>query len=309
MKSGIEDFFKLKMSACPACGSKKISPWLVKSKEGIHFSLWRCNFCQTGFMNPQPTKEYLDLIYNKSGHGLTGPISFEEVIKGETEYPNATVDAKRLVERAKIIMAGKEGLKALDIGSGYGFFTNAALKAGFRVLAVNPGKWENEIFEKLNGFSPVPQFFEEVDFGPEKFDLVILSQVLEHVGEPLGFLVKILSILNKAGIIAVAVPNVDSILVKLMKSKDNGCLWVPEHLTYFSKKGLISILDRAGFAIKAHMYISRIPYNSLSKRFNLKNIPRWLVNTMVRSLQKPPLKIINKLGFGFIHNIWAQVSQ
>lgn len=308
MKSGTEDFFKLKMSACPACGSEDIFPWLTKSKEGTQFSLWRCSSCQTGFMNPQPTKEYLNSIYHKSGHGLTTPISFEEVIKGETEYPNATVDAKRLVERAKIFMAGKEGLKALDIGSGYGFFTNAALKAGFRVSAVNPGKWENEIFEKLNGFSPVPQFFEEVDFASEKFHLVILSQVLEHVDDPFRFLMKIRSILNKNGIIAVAVPNIDSILVKLMKYKDNGCLWVPEHLSYYSKKGLISILDRAGFAIKSHMYISRIPYNSLSKRFGLKNNSRWLVNSIVKKLQKPPLKIINGLGFGFIHNIWAQTT-
>jgi SAM-dependent methyltransferase len=207
MKSGTENFFKMKMSGCPACSSKKINPWLIKSKEQIQFSLWHCSSCHTGFMNPQPTKEYLDSIYYKSGHGLTEPISFEEVIKAETEYPNATVDAKRLVGQAKIFMAAMDGLKALDIGSGYGFFTNAALRAGFKVSAVNPGKWENEIFEKLNGFSPAPQFFEEVDFGPEKFDLVILSQVLEHVEVPVSFLVKIRSILKKNGIIAVAVPN------------------------------------------------------------------------------------------------------
>ena len=299
----------MKMSVCPACSSKKINPWLIKPKEEIKFSLWRCSSCNTGFMNPQPTKEYLDSIYYKSGHGLTEPIPFEEVIKGETEYPNATVDAKRLVERAKIFMVSMDGLKALDIGSGYGFFTNAAIKAGFEVSAVNPGKWENEIFEKLNGFSPATHFFEEVDFGPEKFDLVILSQVLEHVEDPMSFLVKIKIQFKENGIIAVAVPNVDSILVKLLKSKDNSCLWVPEHLTYFSKRGLIAILNRAGFIIKDHMYISRIPYNVLSKRMTLTNIPRRIVNAMVKNLQKLPLGIINGLGFGFIHNIWAQVAE
>ena len=128
------------------------------------------------------------------------------------------------------------------------------------------------------------------------------------MAEPLGFLKKIHSLLNKDGIITIAVPNIDSILVKILKSRDNGCLWVPEHLTYFSKKGLFSILGSAGFAIKSHIYVSRIPYNFLSRRLSLKNFPRRLVNAIVKNIQKPPLKIVNWLGFGFAHNIWAQVT-
>jgi 2-polyprenyl-3-methyl-5-hydroxy-6-metoxy-1,4-benzoquinol methylase len=259
-------------------------------------------------MNPQPKREYLDAIYHKSGHGLIEPISSEEVIRLETEYPNATVDGERLVGKAKSFLAGKNDLKALDIGSGFGFFSKAAALAGFEVMAVNPGKWENEVFEKINGFSPLPYFFDEVDFKKEKFDLIILSQVLEHIEEPLAFLQKIKSLLSPSGIIAIAVPNVDSILVKLLKAKDNGCLWVPEHLTYFSAKGLATLLSRAGFAVKSHMYISRIPYNALSRRLNLAGAPRRIMNGLVKNLQKPPLQLMNWLGLGLTHNIWGQVA-
>ncbi len=197
-------------------------------------------------------------------------------------------------------------MQALDIGSGYGFFTQAALKAGFQVKAINPGTWENAVFEKINGFSPIPHFFEEIEFGDEKFDLVILSQVLEHIDNPASFLYKIRLLLNVNGIVAIAVPNVDSIFVKLLRARENGCLWVPEHLSYFSKKGLATLLNKAGFVTKDHMYITRIPYSTLSKRFNLKGLPRKLMNISVKYIQKLPLKAIDFLGLGLNHNIWAQ---
>jgi 2-polyprenyl-3-methyl-5-hydroxy-6-metoxy-1,4-benzoquinol methylase len=308
MKTDIHDYFKPVISHCFACGSEAIRPWLVKSKGPIQFNLWRCNICQTGFMNPQPKREHLEDIYHKTGYGLLAPISFDEVVKLETEYPNATVDSARLVGRAKSLLPVKDDLTALDIGSGFGFFSRAAVLAGFSVTAINPGAWENEIFEKVNGFPPLPHFFEEVDLDGKKFDLVILSQVLEHLEEPLIFLQKIASLLSPGGIIAIAVPNVDSILVKILKTRDNGCLWVPEHLTYFSGKGLATLLSRAGFVVKSHIYVSRIPYNSLSRKMNLAGAPRLIMNGLAKNLQEPPLKLINWLGLGFTHNIWGQAT-
>ena len=71
----------------------------------------------------------------------------------EVEFPNSTVDARRLVSYAKELLGPcQEGkAKALDIGSGYGFFSRAALEQGFQVMAVNPARAENRIFQQLNG--------------------------------------------------------------------------------------------------------------------------------------------------------------
>ena len=154
-------------------------------------------------------------------------------------------------------------LRALDIGSGFGFFSQAALQEGFEVKAVNPGMWENNIFKELNKFSPIQTFFENVDFKEESFDLVILSQVLEHVERPFEFLVKIKKVLKQSGVLTIAVPNVYSFLVKILKDKENGCFWVPEHLTYFSEKGLKKILLRAGFIIVRNIFVSQYPNTNL----------------------------------------------
>src|SRR5271157_2179182 len=115
MKSDTADYFKPEISHCLACGSEETGPWLVKSKGPIQFNLWKCNICHTGFMNPQPKREHLEDIYHKTGYGLLEPISVDEVLKLETEYPNATVDGERLVGQAKSLLAVKNDLSALDI--------------------------------------------------------------------------------------------------------------------------------------------------------------------------------------------------
>ena len=52
-------------------------------------------------MNPQPKTEYLTSIYVHSGKGLQEAVPFTKVIQDEIEYPNATVDAKRMVGQGK----------------------------------------------------------------------------------------------------------------------------------------------------------------------------------------------------------------
>ena len=294
------------LASCPACGSSVKKPWLSKEIAGLKINLDKCCTCGTAYVNPQPSAESLKSIYSCIGHGSKSLTSFDKVIASEVEFPNSTVDAKRMVNYAKKLMepvkAGKA--KALDIGSGYGFFSKAALEQGFQVIAVNPARAENRIFKQLNGFEPIPLFFEEVDFGTEKFDLVILSQVLEHLLDPLKVLVKVRKLIKPEGVIAIAVPNVDAILIKFIKSKSS-FLGLPEHIIHFSRKGLSAILQRAGFDVNLHLYISRIPYYSISNRLNIHGRSRKLVNNFVRYFQWAPLLISNWLGLGLFQNVWA----
>ncbi|MGA9755093.1 MAG: methyltransferase domain-containing protein [Desulfobaccales bacterium] len=291
---------------CPACGSAIIKPWISKEIAGVIFHLDKCCACGTGYVNPPPSMAYIKSIYSVTGHGSKSLTSFDEVMASESEFPNSTVDAKRMVTYAvQLLGPQREGQgKALDIGSGYGFFSQAALDQGFNVVAVNPAISENQIFKQLNGFEPIPQFFEEIDFGPEKFDLVILSQILEHLLNPLQVLVKIRSLLNRDGILFVAVPNVNALLIKLLKSKSS-FLGLPEHIIHFSQKGLEAILEKAGFELKLHRYVSRIPYYAVSNRLNLHGLARKCLNYGVRIGQWAPLWLANQFGLGLYQDLWA----
>jgi 2-polyprenyl-3-methyl-5-hydroxy-6-metoxy-1,4-benzoquinol methylase len=292
--------------SCPACGSSVKQPWLSKEVAGVRFNLDKCGACGTGYVNPQPSADFLKSSYACTGHGSKSLTSLDKVMAAEVEFPNSTVDAQRMVNYAKKLLGPiQEGqAKALDIGAGYGFFSRAALARGFQVTAVNPASAENRIFKELNGFEPIPLFFEEVDFGQEKFDLVILSQVLEHLLDPFQVLVKVRNLIKPEGVIAIAVPNVDAVLIKILKSRSS-FLGLPGHIIHFSQQGLSAILQRAGFSVSHHKYISRIPYYSISNRLNLHGRSRKLMNYCVKIFQWAPLLISNQLGLGLFQNIWA----
>ena len=294
------------LSSCPACGSSVKRPWLRKEIAGIKFNLDKCCACGTGYVNPQPSAESLKSLYARCGHGSKSLTSFDQVMASEAEFPNSTVDARRLVTYAKELLGPfKAGeAKALDIGSGYGFFSKAAMEQGFQVTAVNPASAENRIFQQLNGVEPIPLFFEEIDFGTEKFDLVILSQVLEHLLDPFQVLVKARGLIKPEGVLAIAVPNVDALLIKILKSRSS-FLGLPGHIIHFSRQGLGAMVRRAGFEVNLHRYVSRIPYYSLSNRLNIQGRSRRLVNYLVRVCQRPPLAIANRLGLGLFQNVWA----
>jgi SAM-dependent methyltransferase len=292
--------------SCPACGSSAKQSWLSKGAAGVKFTLDKCCACGTGYVNPQPSAESLKSFYACVGHGSKSLTSLDQVMAAEVEFPNSTVDAQRMVNYAKQLLGPIEAgqAKALDVGAGYGFFSRAAVAQGFQVTAVNPARAENRIFKQLNGFEPIPLFFEEVNFGRERFDLVILSQVLEHLLDPLQVLVKVRKLMKPEGVIALAVPNVDAILIKILGSRSS-FLGLPQHIIHFSRHGLSAILQRAGFAVSHHRYFSRIPYYSISNRLNLQGKSRQIMNYWLRVSQWAPLQISNLLGLGLFQNVWA----
>jgi 2-polyprenyl-3-methyl-5-hydroxy-6-metoxy-1,4-benzoquinol methylase len=257
-------------------------------------------------MNPRPKFAFLMAnFYSTSGHGLTEPISSDAALASEAEYPNATRDANMLVKRAlKYLKAPYGQRKALDIGSGYGFFSKAALEAGFKVIAVNPGRWENAVFRQLTGLDPIQEAFEQVEFNMQ-FDLILMSQVLEHIYDPHTVLRKVATLLTRQGVLAIAVPNFRWILVRLLKERERGVLWVPEHLNYFTEAGLCALLASAGFRLLEIRRVARIPYYALSKRLHLSGILLIITNYMLRIGQWLPMRVLEGLGRGLSIQVWA----
>lgn len=106
----------------------------------------------------------------------------------------------------------------------------------------------------------------------EHFDFVICGDILEHLRDPWGMLLKIHGWLNDDGTILVSIPNIRNwhILKDLMlhdefEYKDAGILDIT-HLRYYTRKSFINDLERHSFEIIHHeMDISGRRYNLLNK--------------------------------------------
>jgi SAM-dependent methyltransferase len=294
---------------CVACRAKKIRYWRQKnfqyteSASHKEFHIYRCESCGTGFLNRPPHVKWLQSIYQYSGQALTQAITLKDVLAREDEFPNCKVDADRMSYQANLFNdSGND--QALDIGSGFGFYTQALRKAGYRTVSINPGQYENEVFISLNGDEPLAVMFE--NYQPSgQFGVVMMSQVLEHLLEPDRAISKVSGLLAPGGVLACAVPNYDSFLVKLLGTKDNACLWVPEHVNYFTENGLKTLVERNGFQVVKVEQITRIPFNALSKRLRLKGRPAVVVNSWVQFLQAPFAKLMHYFGLGIYINLYA----
>jgi SAM-dependent methyltransferase len=297
------------ITACVACGSTDIGHWKTKrfqyteGSELEEFPIDRCGRCGTGFINPPPSPEWLREIYQYSGHALTGPTSLDEVMAREERFPNSTVDAARMARRAdKLNKSGSDA--ALDIGSGFGFYTRALRQRGFRTVSINPGGYENAVFKQMNGYEPLPIMLE--DYQPESpFGVVVLSQVLEHLLEPEQAVSRIASMLKSGGVLACAVPNFDAFTVKLLGTRDNACLWVPEHVNYFTVRGLKTLLESNGFKVVLTEQVTRAPRGWLMKHLPAGGPLAAVLDRLTGWLEKPLAWVMNGLGLGIYFNVYA----
>lgn len=294
---------------CVACGDGKIRYWRQKnfhyteSAKHREFHIYRCDSCGTGFLNQPPHAQWLQDIYEYSGQALTQAISLEKVLAREAVFPNCTVDAERM-SRVANLFNWSGNRRGLDVGSGFGFYTQALRKIGYRTVSINPGKFENQVFKDLNGDEPLPVMFENYQ-ASEPFGVVIMSQVLEHLLEPDRAIGKVSNLLAANGAFACAVPNYDSFLVKLLGTRENACLWIPEHVNYFTEKGLKALLERNGFRVVKAEQITRIPFDALSRRLGLKGRSAAIADALIKYLQIPFAGLMNFLGLGIYINLYA----
>ncbi|MCK9605934.1 MAG: class I SAM-dependent methyltransferase [Methylomonas sp.] len=294
---------------CVSCAGENIRYWRHKNYQYTQgnteqvFLIYRCKSCGTGFLNQPPHPQWLHTIYQYSGQALTQPISLADVLGREAEFPNCSIDAERVSQMAdKLNLSGNQ--RALDVGSGFGFYTRALRVKGYDTVSINPGQYENRVFKAMNGEEPLQMMFEQYQT-EQPFGVAVMSQVLEHLLEPDRAVKKVAGLLVNGGVYACAVPNFNSFLVKLLGTRDNACLWVPEHVNYFTEKGLRQLLSRHGLQIIKVEQVTRIPPNALSKRLKLSGRQAALMDGLVKRIQRPFTGLMNRLGLGIYINVYA----
>lgn len=102
----------------------------------------------------------------------------------------------------------KEGLRAVDLGSGPGAMASRLHDLGCNVLAV-----DRNADGFMAGLPHIAIDFDRNDFacqlGPGSFDLITAIEVIEHVESAIGFLRNVRNLLAPTGVAIITTPNVD----------------------------------------------------------------------------------------------------
>ena len=133
--------------------------------------------------------------------------------------------------------------KILDIGAGTGDFLVEAKKCGWKVSGVEPDEnARNKAREK-----GVKLYANSESFKANKYDVITLWHVLEHVHDLNNQIIELEHLLKKNGLLVIAVPNFKSYDAQFYK-EHWAAFDVPRHLWHFSQNSFKHIM--AGTAFK-----------------------------------------------------------
>ena len=133
------------------------------------------------------------------------------------------------------------GRRMLDVGCGEGHLVDTALSLGWAARGIDLARPAIELCqsfglpcEELDFFSPT--------LDSERFDLLVMSELIEHVPFPGRFLERAEQLLRPGGLVYLTTPNFDSITRIIV-----GAEWKEihrEHLSYFSPRTFSELVRR-----------------------------------------------------------------
>ena len=226
---------------------------------GEEFSLLYDTEKEMLITSPQPAIDDLSKYYESDAY-----ISHTDSKKGIISFLYQLVKKKALQKKLNLITSlnNRRG-SLLDIGSGTGDFLKQAKSKGWKISGVEP----NESARKLAQETGIDLKQSIEDFKEEKFDVITLWHVLEHLPNLEEAISKLEDLLNSGGTLIIAVPNYKSYDARYYKS--NWAAYdVPRHLWHFSRKTMERLFSQKMNLIKTKPMIFDSFYVSLLSEKN-----------------------------------------
>lgn len=232
-----------RLSACPLCHGRAFERrFSVKA-----IPIERCRVCGLIVQNPQPSDEELAAIYGSNYFLATWK---KERIPSQFDTVKRATAALQLEEISTYLRRQghtPHGLRLLELGCGHGNMLMEARQRGFEVQGLEySSDAAQRANDKLGADLVRVGTVSEAPIPERSFDICLLVDVIEHVRDPEAVLKHIWRILKDGGVLFIATPSVDSWSARVL-----GRHWMeykPEHLFYFGRDTIKSLIENAGFA-------------------------------------------------------------
>lgn len=278
---------------CPFCNSEKFTVYERFGSE-LQYTYVLCDNCSLVYQSPRPKydQHFIDAAYAEY-YQFAGNLELNELANVRE---SSVAMFKKEVDH--IIQYDTKRTAVLDIGSGMGTFLFASKPYYKTVIGLDVSAQMAAFVEKKLGVKIYVQQFEDFNY-PEKFSLVHMSHVLEHVPDPNHWLQKAKQMLDPGGILVINVPNKFSIsfrlqhlFTKLGIKKQFSDSWAdpsrtPDHLFEPTVKSMKYLLSKNEYEVlEYYTYSRRDPASNesvLSKAMN-----RWLkVGSNITFISRP----------------------
>ncbi len=246
---------------CPLCGaaSTPCAPYA-----------WRCTGCGVAFSSLEPHIEggaALTLDEQKRAAGLRAVRD-----KGHAIVLDAVAAQRPLA-----------GLRALDVGSGHGWFLEAAAARGIEARGIEPDR-DVAATTLSRGLDVRVGFFPDDLPAGERFDLITFNDVLEHLPDLPAVLEAVRERLLPTGLLAIGIPTAEGLgyrtamaLARLGVASPRDRLWQRDlpspHLWYFTERSLVRLIAAHGFELLASGRLPSVERDGLRERIDFASGP------------------------------------
>lgn len=273
-----------------------------RTRNSLH-KVVQCLGCGLQQLYPLPTIEEDRAYYDINSHDrdTTPDFSIEDIYK-KFKFQN----------QSRIDYLKKFGIdknwRILDYGCGYGFFIEMMKSEGFLLEGVEISKEKLEICkirmgEDFKHIKNINLLNEELSSDLEnKYDMITMFHLLEHITQPVTLLKKIKRMIKKGGYLVIEVPNLEN---RMMEASDefNDFFYIRDHVAYYTPTLLKELLKNVGFDILL------IRGNQV---YGLTNHMNWIING-TPELKKPSYESCNAMKWiekiykdTMNENIWAE---
>lgn len=225
------------------------------------YNIYYCCSCNTSFVWPHVVNNKIyDYIYY-----------MPEIVPGYYRYALYAKEIKNkknaldyLSRKEAMYYAVKEILhnytkeiKILEVGSGLGYLTFAIANEGYNIRGLDiSSDAVSEARKQFGDYFICEDVFKYAEENTALFDLVILTEVIEHVAEPINFCKELTKLLKAGGKIIVSTPNKSAHSLKEYWYTE----LPPVHLTWFSEESFIEISKQL------NLNVSFFNFTSFNKR-------------------------------------------
>lgn len=304
IKNGDIDLCERNSCLCGSYNKQKIASI---DRFGLDFSSFICKNCGLIFTSPYICDSSLPLYYNKFYH----PLHFGTIKPKENLFSKG--QGNKIFNFVKAYL-NSSNIKIFEMGAGCGTnlleFANAAKRNGVEVACYgNEYNKEYVKYGNKKGLKLTSKLLEEyVNNANDKFDLIILSHVFEHLTAPFHTLNLIKEIMHNDTMLYIEVPGVLDLKTRYVYDCDFLKYLTHAHIFNFSLSSLEATLNQCGFElvqgnekVESIFRLNRNKDNSftLRKNNNYKEILSYLTdleaNLAFYQSKNPANSVYNKI--------------
>ena len=220
---------------------------ILYTKNGYDIIL--CKICGFKHIIPIPDEPELTQIYKEDYYSVEKPLYIERMEKDKEWWDLVYSDRYDIFEQ----YLDSEERSILDVGSGTGYFLLYGKKRGWITQGIEPSRQAAHYSKNILGLNIIEDFLnEKTSKALPKFDVIHMSEVLEHISDP-GQLLKITtSLLKYNGILCISVPNDSNPIQLALEKVDNFTPWwfaPPHHINYFDFNSLRTFISKMNYEI------------------------------------------------------------